>query len=34
MIALNVQIGVNPIINHKPTHLYAHPLSRFTYTIG
>lgn len=34
MIALNVQIGVNPLINHKPKQLYSHPLSSFNFTIG
>ena len=34
MITLNVQIGVNPIINHKPKQLYKDSKCRFTYTIG
>lgn len=34
MITLNVQIGVNPIINHRPKQLFTNSLCRFTYTIG
>jgi hypothetical protein len=34
MITLNVQIGVNPLINHKPKQVYAHPLCSFTFTVG
>jgi hypothetical protein len=34
MITLNVQIGVNPIINHKPKQLYKDSKCRFVYTIG
>lgn len=34
MITLNVQIGVNPLVNHKPKQLYAHPLSAFAFTLG
>jgi hypothetical protein len=34
MITLNLQVGVNPLINHKPISLFTHPACRFAYTIG
>lgn len=34
MITLNVQVGVNPLINHRPKQVYKNPLCTFIYTIG
>ena len=34
MITLNVQLGVNPLINHKPRQVYQDPNTPFAYTIG
>ena len=29
-----MQIGVNPLINHRPLYLYQHPACHFTFTVG
>lgn len=34
MITLNLQLGVNPLINHKPRKAHRDPNTPFTYTIG
>jgi hypothetical protein len=34
MITLNVQLGVNPLINHKPRQAFVDPLCTFTFTVG
>jgi hypothetical protein len=34
MITLNAQVGVNPLINHRPLSLFQHPTCRYIYTIG
>lgn len=34
MITLNAQVGVNPLINHRPQSLFRHPACRYAYTVG
>jgi hypothetical protein len=34
MITLNVQLGVNPLISHRPTQIYSHPNSHIQFTAG
>jgi hypothetical protein len=34
MITLNVQIGVNPLSNHRPLRVYRHPACHFCFTVG
>lgn len=34
MITLNAQVGVNPLLNHRPISIYRHPSCTYTFTIG
>lgn len=34
MLTLNAQVGVNPLINHRPLSVYRHPACHYCYTIG
>jgi hypothetical protein len=34
MINMNIQIGVNPLVNHSPSKLFKSPQSKFNFTLG
>ena len=34
MITLNAQVGVNPLVNHRPQSIYRHSACRHLYTVG
>ena len=34
MITINVQVGVNPLVNHRPLYVYRHPACHYCFTVG